>query len=523
MAAPAGRPNPASRSSAPACAALAEVARARRCAHLVVERRAGRENRRSPVRSSGGFATALGLALGGERVALFLGEDELAASAALAREAVRAARSAVHLPRVVDPRRRPACRRGRHGGARPGHGRRSGRPRLRGDPRRRVGARAGRRGARRSDARLRRAGGRAATVALLGRLLGRPADSVHSAGVAERELFGEHRRRIPRWHDATRAIRLGGELGPQAGARRLRRGADLLHPRPRRASGQRARPGWRVDRTAVAGGRRNEAGEGRPRDRRDRRFRRNRARPGGDARALGSAPRRARAPPPGSVAGVRARGARRRLPQDGGGRTHRTCCRAPPACSPPRCAGRSPGRHRARHARRGRGGGVARRWRPRRRLSRAGRAFPAAASRRTLDGGERGLSQAPGAPRPVQAGAPWLGRSRGAKRTRDRSASRRRRHRALRTPAGQRRIGARRGSASGHRHGRASAFPIDPCSARRRFAGARLADLGAGAVRRSRRAADDRSRIPLRPAARGRGARPLPRRARRPGRAPCRA
>ncbi len=164
----------------------------------------------------GGLATALGLALGGERVALFLDDDELAANAALAREAVR--------------RRVPLCiclASSTLAGAR----------------------RAAEAGmavllpatvAEAVDHAV--AAHLAAEAALvpvvvaldgptiafavqvaalpeptgLARLLGQPADSVHTSGVAERDLFGDHRRRIPRWHDAGRAIRLGGELGPQA-------------------------------------------------------------------------------------------------------------------------------------------------------------------------------------------------------------------------------------------------------------------------------------------------------------------
>ena len=67
-------------------AALAEVARAAG-AHLVVaDALAGEPALAGAL--DGGFATAFGLALGGERVALLVGEAELAASAALAREAV---------------------------------------------------------------------------------------------------------------------------------------------------------------------------------------------------------------------------------------------------------------------------------------------------------------------------------------------------------------------------------------------------------------------------------------------------
>ena len=48
--------------------------------------------------------------------------------------------------------------------------------------------------------------------------LGAPADEVHATSAAQQRLFGEHRRRAPRWHDSGRAQRLGGEPGPFAAA-----------------------------------------------------------------------------------------------------------------------------------------------------------------------------------------------------------------------------------------------------------------------------------------------------------------
>ncbi len=194
-------------------AALAALARASGARAV-----AGEALRRDPALAGalgGGLATALGLALGGERVTLFLTGDELVASAALVREAVE--------------RRTPmticlAC--GALGGAR-------------------LAAEAGMAvllpGTVGEAVDHALAAGLAAESALVpvvvaldgptlafsvqvaalpepvlcARLLGRPADSVHSAGIAERDLFGEHRRRIPRWHDAAWARRLGGELGPQ--------------------------------------------------------------------------------------------------------------------------------------------------------------------------------------------------------------------------------------------------------------------------------------------------------------------
>ncbi|MDQ1348125.1 MAG: pyruvate-ferredoxin/flavodoxin oxidoreductase [Acidobacteriota bacterium] len=196
-------------------AALAEVARAAG-AHLVVEDALAGEPALAGA-LDGGFATALGLALGGERVALLVGEAELAASAALAREAVerrvplcivlasstlvgarRAAEAgmAVLVPGTVAEAVDHAC------------------AAILAAESALVPVVVALDGPTLAFA-VQAAG--LPSVALLGRLLGRPADSVHSEGVAERELFGEHRRRIPRWHDATRAIRLGGELGPQAG------------------------------------------------------------------------------------------------------------------------------------------------------------------------------------------------------------------------------------------------------------------------------------------------------------------
>ena len=167
---------------------------------------------------SGGIATALGLALGGERVVLFLADHELAGSAALAREAVRrrapivlcvasgtlagaeaaaAAGMAVLLPGTV--------------GEAVDHV---------------LAAQLAAESAlvpvvvALDTATIACAVAECAVPerALVARLLGHPADSVHSAGSAENELFGAHRRRVPRWHDATRALRLGGEMGA-AGAK----------------------------------------------------------------------------------------------------------------------------------------------------------------------------------------------------------------------------------------------------------------------------------------------------------------
>ena len=285
--------------------------------------------------------------------------------------------------------------------------------------------------------------------ALLGRLLGRPADSVHSASVAQSELFGEHRRRIPRWHDATLALRLGGELGPQAARCRLRRGADLLRARSRPASStraQRASPSRPDGRCRRLSGR--SAQGFRPRSDRERRLLRNRSFSGGDARAFGSAPRCAGAASAGSLARSRARCSSSATAAAGGARAHRHVATG--------AAGELTETVRAALARagsagamapksprsRGGGGSIAGRCRSRRRLPRVGRALPLAAPPRACARGERRLSQAPGAARPVAPRASGLGRARGAWRRRDRSASRWRRHRPLRAPVGGRRAGA---------------------------------------------------------------------------------
>ena len=199
-------------------AAFAEVARSAGARLVVGEGLAGEPALAGPSSGAlaGGMATALGLALGGERVVLILGESELAASSALAREAVRrraplcvglvsgsllgAQRAAeagmvVLLPGTVGEAVDHACAAilAAESALVPVV--------VALDGRTLAGAV--------QEAAL-------PETALLGRLLGHPADSVHCDGVALRELFGEHRRRIPRWHDASRAVRLGGELGPQA-------------------------------------------------------------------------------------------------------------------------------------------------------------------------------------------------------------------------------------------------------------------------------------------------------------------
>lgn len=199
-------------------AAFAQVARTSG-ARLVVGEGLAREaafREASTGALNGGLATALGLALGGERVALVLGEEELAASSALAREAVtrrvplciglvsgsllgarRAAEAgmAVLVPGALGEAVDHFCAAilAAESALVPVVVALDG-PTIAGAV---------------QEAAL-------PDAALLGRLLGHPADSIHCDGAAERELFGEHRRRVPRWHDATRAVRMGGELGAQA-------------------------------------------------------------------------------------------------------------------------------------------------------------------------------------------------------------------------------------------------------------------------------------------------------------------
>jgi len=165
----------------------------------------------------GGLATALGLALGGERVAVFLTGAELAAAAPVQAEALR-----LRAPLVVYL----------------------------------VGALECARGAAVSGAAVlvpfsvaeavdlalvaRRFAEESLALALLvldgprlafavqeawlptpdtlARRLGGPADDVHPVTPAQQTLFGRHRRRVPRLHDAGRPARLGGEAGPLAGA-----------------------------------------------------------------------------------------------------------------------------------------------------------------------------------------------------------------------------------------------------------------------------------------------------------------
>lgn len=175
----------------------------------------------------GGLATGLGLALGGERVVLFLDEDELAAGTLQLREAVLR-----HAPLVI------CLASGTLEGARAAAAAGMG-VLLPGSVNEAVDhVVAAQLAAERAlvpmvvaldsvtvafavqDAALPAEG-------QVVRLLGRPADSVHSAGVAQGELFGEHRRRVPRWHDASRALRLGGERGAEA-ARAALAGERLL-------------------------------------------------------------------------------------------------------------------------------------------------------------------------------------------------------------------------------------------------------------------------------------------------------
>ncbi len=179
---------------------------------------------------AGGLATALGLALGGERVMLFLADHELAEGAALAREAVRrrapfvlcvasgtlagarvaaAAGMAVLLPGTVGEAVDHALAAGLAAES-------ALTPVVVALDRQTIAHAA--------------AECAVPESALVVRLLGHPADSVHTSGSAENELFGEHRRRIPRWHDAARALRLGGEMGA-AGVRAAFAGEQLFFTR----------------------------------------------------------------------------------------------------------------------------------------------------------------------------------------------------------------------------------------------------------------------------------------------------
>jgi pyruvate-ferredoxin/flavodoxin oxidoreductase len=167
---------------------------------------------------TGGLAVGLGLALGGERVAVFLSARELQASVMTLSEAVRrrvplvvysvggdletaaaAARSgaAVWLPDSVAGALDAAV--------------------------------AGRRFAEEALAAVvlgLEGPGLARSVQegwmpssrSLGQWLGSPADTVHPANLEQRRLFGDHRRRVPRWHDPSQPVRLGGADGASAAA-----------------------------------------------------------------------------------------------------------------------------------------------------------------------------------------------------------------------------------------------------------------------------------------------------------------
>lgn len=165
----------------------------------------------------GGLATALGLALGGERVAVFLTDCELAVAAPQVAEAVRRrAPLVVHVVGAVEAAREAVAA----------------------DAVVLVPATAAEAvdlafvARRFVEETLALAvlvldgPGLALAVqeawlpsaATLARRLGTPADEVHATGAAQRTLFGRHRRRVPRWHDSGRALRLGGTPGPLAAA-----------------------------------------------------------------------------------------------------------------------------------------------------------------------------------------------------------------------------------------------------------------------------------------------------------------
>ncbi len=48
------------------------------------------------------------------------------------------------------------------------------------------------------------------------RVLGAPEDTIHCGTASQELLFGKHRRRVPRWHDLARPLRLGGPAGEAA-------------------------------------------------------------------------------------------------------------------------------------------------------------------------------------------------------------------------------------------------------------------------------------------------------------------
>ncbi len=159
---------------------------------------------------SGGPALALGLALGGVRVALYLEGDEVARATAVIGEAVR--RRAPLVVVAVDADLALVAL--AEAGAAvlvPGDVQETADLAL---VARRVAeeelvpvvvALAGRALA------FALQSARMATPEALRDRLGSPADVVHAASTAQRVLLGEHRRRAPRWHDAGRPLRLGDE------------------------------------------------------------------------------------------------------------------------------------------------------------------------------------------------------------------------------------------------------------------------------------------------------------------------
>lgn len=231
-------PMPGTPSAATAVEALVEIERNAGSILLASPALAGRAELAGV--SAGSAATALGLALSGQRAALFLDPAELATAAATLADAARrrvplvahlvgggvddawsavAAGAAVWTPLSVAEAADLALVARRH-----------------------------------AETAL-----APTVVALLGRLpgaleetfridaasiqrrLGSPADDVHAAGPAEVELFGDHRRRTPRWHDAGARRRLGaaaGVLEPAARAAELALFEPIANARAEASTGE---------------------------------------------------------------------------------------------------------------------------------------------------------------------------------------------------------------------------------------------------------------------------------------------
>lgn len=213
----------ASRPAAPAAPGESGVATGLAAA-LAVEAAAGSRLVRGPALArrselatalDGGLATALGLALGGERCAVFLSGDEVLAGAPLLKSATES-----HAPLVVHQLGGTledawtAVRAGLpvwtphsvtevadHAVIARRHAEAVLAPALVAQLAHLADAW--------QESRL-------PDAASLATQLGSPADEVHSREPGESRIFGAHRRRLPRWHDAERAWRLAPVAGPLA-------------------------------------------------------------------------------------------------------------------------------------------------------------------------------------------------------------------------------------------------------------------------------------------------------------------